>query len=98
MKIKQQNPPRRFTVKGVEISHAADIALDADEFVTFTTESGAEYDVARKNMSAWVAAGKLKYPEYVFEGDVPEFGAAFHDLYTGKNKGKMVVKLPAAER
>ena len=56
-----------------------------------------QYDVARKNMSKWVAEGKLKYPEHVFEGDVSDFGTAFHDLYTGKNKGKMVVKLPAAD-
>ncbi len=55
------------------------------------------FETARKHMSEWATAGKLKFAEHVFEGDVQDFGQAFHDLYSGKNKGKMVVKLPAAD-
>ena len=55
------------------------------------------FDVARRHMAEWHRAGTLKFPEHVFEGDVSEFGQAFLDLYSGKNFGKMVVKLPAAE-
>lgn len=50
MKVEHKAPPRRFSVKGVDLRHVADIALEPDELVTFTTESGAEYDVTRK---AW---------------------------------------------
>jgi NADPH-dependent curcumin reductase CurA len=55
------------------------------------------FDVARKHMAQWRAEGRLSFPEHVYEGDVPDFGQAFHDLYSGRNKGKMVVKLPAAD-
>ena len=55
------------------------------------------FDIARKHMAAWLADGRLKMPEHVFEGDVGDFGQAFHGLYSGVNKGKMVVKLPAAD-
>ncbi len=49
MKVDRQTPARRFTVKDVEISHVADIELATDELITFKTETGAEYDVARKD-------------------------------------------------
>jgi hypothetical protein len=47
----QQTPrDRRFAVAGgVTLTHAADIALDADEQVTFTTPAGGELDVVRKD-------------------------------------------------
>lgn len=47
------NPPRRFEVAGaglkLMLADCARIALAPDEQVTFTTEAGAEYDVARKD-------------------------------------------------
>lgn len=52
MKWHPQDPPRRFTVGthgGITISHCADITLEADELVTFQTESGGAYDVTRKD-------------------------------------------------
>lgn len=52
MKIKEINPPRRFEVglgKKIVLKDCAHISLDADEQVTFCTETGAEYDVARKS-------------------------------------------------
>lgn len=49
MKLDKKDPPRTFEVKGVRLSHSADILLEPDELVTFTTPSGAEYDVARKD-------------------------------------------------
>ena len=48
MKIFPKNEPRRFTIKGVTISHVADINLDPDEMITFRRQDGAEYDVAAK--------------------------------------------------
>ena len=52
---------------------------------------------ARQHMAEWIKSGKLKIPEEVFEGDIGDFPVAFQQLYQGGNKGKMVVKLPAAE-
>ncbi len=45
-----------------------------------------------RDMSAWVASGRLKYRETTFEGldKAPE---AFIGLFTGANTGKMVVNL-----
>ncbi len=52
MKLTPIKPPRTFSVgfgKIIQLKDCAHIELEADEQVTFTTESGAEYDVARKN-------------------------------------------------
>ena len=50
MEIERIEPAREFTVGDTTIRHAADVALEPDEQVTFTTPAGGEYDVARK---AW---------------------------------------------
>ena len=52
MKFTPINPPRRFEVglhSEITISECAHIELDADELVTFKTESGTEYDIGRKS-------------------------------------------------
>lgn len=52
MEIDRKDPPRRFTVGadgGIALSDCAAIALSPDEQVTFTTPSGGELDVARKD-------------------------------------------------
>ena len=50
MKFSVIEPPRVFEPSvDVRIKDCAQIALDPDEQVTFVTESGAEYDVARKS-------------------------------------------------
>lgn len=53
MKVVEQQPPRTFRTgraEPIEIKDCARIHLAPDEQVTFLTESGAEYDVARE---AW---------------------------------------------
>ena len=63
MKIDRLDPPRQFSVKGVEISHAADIRLDKGEMITFKTESNAEYDVTAKDWGFYATPstnGRLK--------------------------------------
>lgn len=52
MKIRQVDPPRSFETGmhgGVFMRDCARIHLSADEQVTFVTERGGEYDVARKS-------------------------------------------------
>lgn len=52
MKIDVKDPPREFVVghgSVIRIKDCAHIELSADEQVTFTTEAGGEYDVARKS-------------------------------------------------
>jgi hypothetical protein len=49
MEIQRIEPAREFTAGEITIRHAADVALDSDEQVTFTTSAGGEYDVARKS-------------------------------------------------
>lgn len=63
MKIDRLDPPRDFSVKGVTISHTADIHLAEDQMVTFKTPSGAEYDVAAKEWGFYATPstnGRLK--------------------------------------
>lgn len=49
MKIDRIDPPREFEVLGVRLRHSANIELEPDEQVTFTTPSGTEFDIARKS-------------------------------------------------
>jgi hypothetical protein len=52
MKIDIKDPPRKFEVghpPSAELSDCGSISLDHDEQVTFLTDSGKEYDVARKD-------------------------------------------------
>jgi hypothetical protein len=52
MKVESINPPREFEVglgKSVTMKDCAHIELVADEQITLFTESGAEYDVTRKD-------------------------------------------------
>jgi hypothetical protein len=51
-----------------------------------------KFPEAMKNLSTWLAEGKLNYTETVVNGfeNTPK---AFLDLFEGKNKGKMIVKV-----
>jgi hypothetical protein len=66
MKIKQNNPPRSFTtgLRGqITMYDCAHIELSADQQVTFTSNSGLEYDVSRKNWGFYATPslnGRLK--------------------------------------
>ena len=52
----------------------------------------AKFPKAMGQLSQWLAEGKLKHMETMVEGfdQIPQ---AFLDLFDGKNKGKMVVKV-----
>lgn len=51
-----------------------------------------KFPEAMQQLSGWLAEGKLKYTETIVEGfdNIP---TAFIDLFEGKNKGKMIVKI-----
>jgi NADPH-dependent curcumin reductase CurA len=51
-----------------------------------------KFPEAMKHLSGWLAAGKLTYTETIVDGfdTIPN---AFIDLFEGKNKGKMIVKI-----
>ena len=52
MKIEEKRPPRVFQVGNVEkfpMRDCGTVHLEPDEQVTFVTESGAQYDLARKD-------------------------------------------------
>lgn len=55
------------------------------------------YSEARARMARWIRDGRLKIPSYEVTGDVDVFPEAFQRLYEGKNLGKMLLKLPAAD-
>lgn len=52
----------------------------------------AQFPEAIKQLSTWLAEGKLSYTETIVTGfkQIPQ---AFIDLFDGKNKGKMIVKI-----
>ena len=59
-------------------------------FIVFDYEE--KYPLAIKDLTQWVEDGKLNYTETIVEGfnQIPQ---AFIDLFHGKNKGKMIVKV-----
>ena len=54
------------------------------------------YGEARAQMSTWMADGRLKLFDHIIDGDVGDFGDVFRRLYEGENRGKMIIRLPAA--
>jgi len=61
MNVSPRHPPREFAVGrtgGIRLRHCADIALDADEQVTFVAPSGTQHDVVRKSWG-YYATGSL---------------------------------------
>ena len=59
-------------------------------FIVFNYEE--KYPEAIKQLSQWLAEGKLTYTETIVEGfdSIPQ---TFLDLFEGKNNGKMLVKI-----
>ncbi|WP_400073281.1 NADP-dependent oxidoreductase [Zobellia russellii] len=59
-------------------------------FIVFNYQE--KYPEALQQLSTWLVEGKLTYSETIVEGfeNIPQ---AFIDLFDGKNKGKMVVKI-----
>ena len=66
MKFEEKNPPREFVVgldKRVRIKDCGTIEFNPDEQITLITESGKEYDVARKDWGFYATPsvnGRLK--------------------------------------
>ena len=51
-----------------------------------------KFPEAMKHLSTWLAEGKLTYSETIVTG-FDQIPNAFIDLFDGKNKGKMIVKI-----
>jgi len=49
VKFDVKEPPRRFVAGFVTLSDCASVRLEPDEQLTFLSEDGAEFDVARKD-------------------------------------------------
>ena len=66
MQFSPKEPPRVFPVGltgEIKISDCGKMRLEADELITFDTESGAEYDVVRKDWGFYATPsmnGRLK--------------------------------------
>ena len=45
-----------------------------------------------QDMASWISSGNIRFEETVMEG-VENAPAAFMGLFSGRNKGKMLVKL-----
>ena len=56
------------------------------------SDYAAKFPKASIQLSQWLLEGKLSYTETIVEGfdQIPQ---AFIDLFEGKNKGKMLVKI-----
>jgi hypothetical protein len=64
MRVSPHEPPRTFAVGDVTIAHAADVELAADEQVTFTTASGTELDVVRKDWGYYATSSNRRLREH----------------------------------
>ena len=64
--------------------------LKLEGFIVF--EHWDEYPAFVQQMSQWIQEGKITWKETVYHG-IAEAPEAFIGLFTGKNTGKMLVKL-----
>jgi NADPH-dependent curcumin reductase CurA len=51
-----------------------------------------QFPAAIARMAGWLADGKLKFSEHVVEG-LDQFPEAINMLFSGKNTGKLIVKV-----
>ena len=51
------------------------------------------YNEARVNLGKWLKEDKIKMPNFIIESSIDAFPNAFEDLFSGKNFGKMILKL-----
>jgi hypothetical protein len=49
MRFESKSPARQYQIEGITLHDCGTMRLGVDEQITFATESGAEYDVARKD-------------------------------------------------
>jgi alcohol dehydrogenase len=61
-------------------------------FIIFDSFPASTYPEFRRDMTAWLAQGKVAYKEQVIAG-LENAPNALYDLLVGKSFGKMVVKL-----
>jgi hypothetical protein len=64
MDVRPVVPPRTFAVGEVRITHAADVALEPDEQVTFVTGSGTELDVVRKDWGYYATSSNRRLRDH----------------------------------
>jgi len=64
MDVRPVVPPRTFAVGEIEITHAADVALQPDEQVTFVTGSGTELDVVRKEWGYYATSSNRRLRDH----------------------------------
>lgn len=64
MRFRPHEPPRTFAVGGVTLAHAADVELAPDEQVTFTTASGTELDVVRKDWGYYATSSNRRLRQH----------------------------------
>ncbi len=55
-----------------------------------------KFAAAQAQLAQWVREGRLVMRENIVDGDVGDFPDVFQRLYHGENRGKMVIRLPAA--
>lgn len=55
----------------------------------------ARFGEARRQMADWAAEGKLRFVEDVRPGGIADFPHILRDMFSGSNKGKLVMRLPA---
>ena len=55
------------------------------------------YAEARAKMGRWIDAGTLKIPSWEVRGDIETFPEAYQQMYEGRNLGKTLLRLPAAD-
>ncbi len=87
MEFSPLDPPREFTVGAegaITLKDCGKVRLEPDEIVTFTTENGAEYDVARKDWGFYATPS--------LNGRLLEFGLR-GCLVKSRASGRIVVML-----
>ncbi|KAI0128014.1 hypothetical protein BJ170DRAFT_581617 [Xylariales sp. AK1849] len=64
-------------------------------FIVFDYQS--EYAQGRADLGQWLSEGKIKRKETIVKGGLPVAEEAIHDLFEGKNTGKLLVEVRALE-
>ena len=86
----EEDPPKGLRPQHTLIKKSAKM----EGFVVFDYKD--DFDDAKKQLAAWLNAGKIKYKENLIEG-FDQIPAAFIGLFSGENIGKQMVKVAEAD-
>ncbi|KAI0399949.1 hypothetical protein F4802DRAFT_526417 [Xylaria palmicola] len=94
--ISGYNEPGKQASRGIRnLFQVVAQRIHMEGFIVF--DYAQDYALARREIGAWLAEGKMKRRETVVQGGIEKAEYAIRDLFEGKNTGKLLVEVKSLD-